>query len=257
MHDTDLATIENRLHALEDRIAKTAARSKSRQTLTVAVMACLLVGAFFYLRFLSTSITTAADAPTLVQLVADQIEPRLQQAPAQLTESLKAQAPIVVDSSEKIILDALPEALDQADEFIISFFEKEFQEIERKAYDVIHDGFNDVIAQAKEKKIDLEKDGELEEAVGKIAPNLRQMIESIIEENMDEFKSGTNEISAYISRLSTDKDLTDHEKAHREIMISGIALIRKMENDPSRSPISGIMRGDLPDNQKPSSTTDQ
>ncbi len=256
MHDTDLSTIENRLHALEERIAGTAAKSKSRLILTITVMACLLVGAFFYLLFISTSITTAADAPTLVQLVADQLEPRLQQAPAQLTESLKSQAPMVVDSSEKMILDALPEALDQADAFIISFFEKEFQEIEKKAYDVIHDGFNDVIAQAKEKNIDFAKDGELEEAVGKIAPNLRQMIESIIEENIDEFKSGTNEISAYISRLSADEDLTDHEKSHREILISGIALIRKMENDPSRSPIGGILRGDLPNNQKPSSTID-
>ena len=149
MHDTDLSTIENRLHALEKRITKTAAKSKTRLNLTIAVMACLLVGAFFYLRFLSTSITTAADAPTLVQLVADQLEPRLQQAPAQLTESLKAQAPMVVDRGEKLILDAVPEALDQADAFIISFFEKEFQEIEKKAYEVIHDGFNDVITQAK------------------------------------------------------------------------------------------------------------
>ncbi|MBT3211839.1 MAG: hypothetical protein HN985_04360 [Planctomycetaceae bacterium] len=256
MHDTDLPTIEKRLRTLEDRIAKTAVKSKSRLTLTIAVMACLLVGAFFYLRFLSTSITTAADAPTLVQLVADQLEPRLQQAPAQLTESLKLQAPMVVDSSEKIILDALPEALDQADDFVISFFEKEFEEIEKKAYDVIHDGFNDVITRAKEKKIDLAKDGELEREVGQIAPNLRQMIESIIEENIDEFKSGTNEISAYISRLSTDEDLTDHEKAHREIMISGIALIRKIENDPSRSPIGSLLQGDLPNNQKPSSAID-
>ena len=256
MHDTDLSTIEKRLHALEDRIAKTAAKSKSRLTLTIAVMACLLVGAFFYLRFLSTSITTAADAPTLVQLVADQVEPRLQQAPAQLTESLKSQAPMVVDRGEQLILDALPEALDQADTFIISFFEKEFEEIEKKAYDVIHDGFDDVITQAKAKNFDFAKDGELEEAVGEIAPNLRLMIESIIEENMQEFKTGTNEVSAYISRLSTDQNLTDHEKAHREILISGIALIRKMENDPSRSPIGGILKGDLPNNQKSSSAID-
>ena len=250
MHDTDLSTIENRLHALEKRITKTAAKSKTRLNLTIAVMACLLVGAFFYLRFLSTSITTAADAPTLVQLVADQLEPRLQQAPAQLTESLKAQAPMVVDRGEKLILDAVPEALDQADAFIISFFEKEFQEIEKKAYEVIHDGFNDVITQAKAKKIDFAKHGELEEAVGKIAPNLRLMIESIIEENMGEFKAGTNEVSAYISRLSTNQSLTDHEIAHREILISGIALIRTMEIDPSRSPIGGILQGDLPNNQK-------
>jgi hypothetical protein len=256
MDDTDLSTIENRLHALEERLTKTAARSQSRLTLTVAVMACLLIGAFFYLRFLSTSITTAADAPTLVQLVADQLEPRLQQAPAQLTESLKAQAPMVVDRGEQLILDALPEALDQADAFIISFFEQEFEEIEKKAYEVIHDGFDDVINQAKAKKIDFAKNGELEEAVGKIAPNLRLMIESIIEENMGGFKAGTNEVSAYISRLSTNQKLTDHEKAHREILISGIALIRKMEIDPSRSPIRGMLQGDLPNNQKPSSVTD-
>ena len=255
MHDTDLSTIEERLRALEDRITKTAAKSKSRLTLTIAVMACLLIGAFFYLRFLSTSITTAADAPTLVQLVADQLEPRLEQAPAQLTESLKAQAPMVVDRGEQLILDALPELLDQADTFIISFFEKEFEEIEKKAYDVIHDGFDDVITQAKAKNFDFAKDGELEKAVGKIAPNLRLMIESIIEENMQEFKTGTNEVSAYISRLSTDQNLTDHEKAHREILISGIALIKKMENDPSRAPIKGLLRGDLPAEQKPASQT--
>ena len=256
MDDTDLSTIENRLHALEERITKTAARSQSRLTLTVAVMACLLIGAFFYLRFLSTSITTAADAPTLVQLVADQLEPRLQQAPAQLTESLKAQAPMVVDRGEQLILDALPEALDQADAFIISFFENEFEEIEKKAYEVIHDGLDDVITQAKAQKIDFAKNGELEEAVGKIAPNLRLMIESIIEDNMGEFKAITNKVSAYINRLSTNQNLTDHEKAHREILISGIALIVKMEIDSLRSPIGGILQGALPNNQKPSTAID-
>ena len=202
-------------------------QAKSRLTLTVVVMACLLVGVFFYLRFLSTTITTAAEAPTLVQLIADQVEPRLQEAPAKLTESLKAQAPMVVDRSEKLILDALPEVLDQADSFLVSFFDKEFQEIEKKAYDVIHEGFKDVVAQAKEKKIDLAKEGELEAAVGKIAPNLRKMIETIIEENIKEFESGTNEISAYVSRLSANEGLTDHEKAHREIMILDLLSLRK------------------------------
>ena len=253
MSNPDLATVENHLQALENRVTKNAARAKSRLTLTVLVMACLLVGVFFYLRFLSTTITAAAEAPTLVQLIADQVEPRLQEAPEKLTESLKAQAPMVVDRGEKMILDALPEVLDQADSFLVSFFEKEFQEIEKKAYDVIHEGFKDVVAQAKDKKIDLAKEGELEAAVSKIAPNLRKMIEIIIEENVKQFESGTNEISAYVSRLSTNEGLTDHEKAHREIMISGLALIKKMEQDPSRSPIKGVLRGDLPEREKPAS----
>ena len=215
MSNTDLTNCREPLTGPRKSSDKKCSKAKSRLTLTVVVMACLLVGVFFYLRFLSTTITTAAEAPTLVQLIADQVEPRLQEAPAKLTESLKAQAPMVVDRSEKLILDALPEVLDQADSFLVSFFEKEFQEIEKKAYDVIHEGFKDVVAQAKEKKIDLAKEGELEAAVGKIAPNLRKMIENIIEENIKEFESGTNEISAYVSRLSTNEGLTDHEKAHR------------------------------------------
>ncbi len=255
MSNTNQVTIENRLQSLENRVAKNAAKAKSRLTLTVVIMACLLVGVFFYLRFLSITIATAAEAPILVQLIADQVEPRLQQAPAKLTESLKAQAPMVVDRSEKMILDALPEVLDQADSFLASFFDQEFKEIENKAYDVIHEGFRDVIAQAKEKKLDLTKEGELEAAVGKIAPNLRKMIETIIEENIKEFESGTNEISAYVSRLATNEGLTDHEIAHREIIISGLALIKKMEQDPSRAPIKGVLRGDVPVEQMPASQT--
>ena len=79
------------------------------------------------------------------------------------------------------------------------------------------------------------------------------MIEKIIEENIKEFESGTNEISAYVSRLSANQGLTDHEKAHRKILVSGLALIKKMEQDPTRSPIKGVLRGDLPDKEKPTS----
>ena len=58
MSNPDAATVENRLQALENRLTKNAATAKSRLTLTVVVMACLLVGVFFYLRF-STTITVA------------------------------------------------------------------------------------------------------------------------------------------------------------------------------------------------------
>ena len=111
------------------------------------------------------------------------------------------------------------------------------------------------LLKPRKKSLTSQKEGELEAAVGKIAPNLRKMIETIIEENMKEFESGTNEISAYVSRLSTNEGLTDHEIAHREIMISGLALIKKMEQDPSRAPIKGVLRGDVPVEQKPASQT--
>ena len=42
MSNPDLATVENRLQALENRVAKNATKAKSRVTLTVVIMACLL-----------------------------------------------------------------------------------------------------------------------------------------------------------------------------------------------------------------------
>ena len=40
MSNPDLATVENHLQALENRVTKNAARAKSRLTLTIVVMAC-------------------------------------------------------------------------------------------------------------------------------------------------------------------------------------------------------------------------
>ena len=49
MSNPDLATVENRLQALENRVAKNAAKAKSRVTLTVVVMACLLAVSYTHL----------------------------------------------------------------------------------------------------------------------------------------------------------------------------------------------------------------
>ncbi len=51
-------------------------------SITSLVIMGLILAAFFYLRFIASSITTYAEAPTLVEVVAAQVEPRLQEAPA-------------------------------------------------------------------------------------------------------------------------------------------------------------------------------
>ena len=245
-HDSNTAAVETRLQNLQKRVAETASRSSQRLTITSLVMVALLAGVFLYLRFLSKTITEFADAPTLVQLVSDQVEPRLQEAPAQLADSLKAQAPAVIGQAETMLLEAIPQVLDEADAFLVSFFENEFKEIEDEAYKVIHDALDDTIAQAKEKNIDLAKEGELEKAVAGAAPALREMVQTLIEANFDKFSEGTTEVSAYIDNLVSSDNLTDHEQAQKEVLISGLALLRKMEEDRSRAPIQGVLNGTIP-----------
>lgn len=240
-------TASGRLQSLQTRVAETAARSSQRLTVTSLVMLALLLGVFFYLRFLSKTITEFADAPTLVQLVSDQVEPRLQEAPAQLAESLKEQAPAIVEQGEKVIMDAVPQMLKEADSVVVGFFENEFKEIEDEAYRVIHDAFEDVIAEAKKKNIDLAKEGELEKAVAQAAPALSEMIQVVIEQNFDKFSEGTTEVGVYIDHIATDENLTDHEQAQKQVLISGLALLKKMESDRSRAPIQSVLNGTIPE----------
>jgi len=236
----------SRLQGLQTRVAETAARSSQRLTVTSLVMLALLLGVFFYLRFLSNTISEFADAPTLVQLVADQVEPRLQEAPAQLAESLKEQAPVIVGQGETLIMEAVPQLLEEADSVIVGFFESEFKEIEDEAYRVIHDAFEDIIAEAKKKNIDLAKEGELEKAVAQAAPALREMVQVVIEQNFEKFSEGTTGVGVYIDHIASDENLTDHEQAQKEVLISGLALLKKMELDRSRAPIQGVLDGTIP-----------
>jgi hypothetical protein len=236
----------SRLQGLQTRVAETAARSSQRLTVTSLVMLALLLGVFFYLWFLSNTISEYTKAPILVQLVADQVEPRLQEAPAQLAESLKEQAPAIVGQGETLIMEAVPQLLKEADSVIVGFFESEFKEIEDEAYRVIYDAFEDVIAEAKKKNIDLAKEGELEKAVAQAAPALREMVQVVIEQNFEKFSEGTTGVGVYIDHIASDENLTDHEQAQKEVLISGLALLKKMELDRSRAPIQGVLDGTIP-----------
>ena len=246
MNSSDTPAVVSQLKQLESRLAETASQSNRRLTITSLVMLSLLVGAFFYLRFIASSIATYAEAPTLVELVAAQVEPRLQEAPAELATSLKAQAPEVIGQGEKLLLDALPQLTQQADEFLVSFFEQEFKRIEDEATKLIRDALDSAVAQAREKNIDLTKEGELEKAVAQAAPTLREMAETLIQENFAKFSAGTEGVAAYIDRIATSDDLSDHEQSQKEVLITGLALLRKMEDDSSRAPLQSIFEGQIP-----------
>jgi hypothetical protein len=246
MNPSDAAAVEDRLKQLQARLAETASQSSRRLTVTSLVMAGLLVGAFFYLRFIASSITTYAEAPTLVELVAAQVEPRLQEAPAELAATLKARAPEVVGQAEKLLLDALPQLTQQADEFLVSFFEREFKNIESEAAKLIREAFDTVVAKAREKNIDLAKEGELEKAVAQSAPTLREMAETLIQANFEKYSDGADGVAAYIDRIATSSDLTDHEQSQKQVLITGLALLQKMEKDKNRAPIQSILEGRIP-----------
>lgn len=108
------------------------------------------------------------------------------------------------------------------------------------------DALDTAVAQAREKKIDLTKQGELEKAVAQAAPTLREMAETLIKENFTKYSAGTEGVAAYLDRIATSNDLSDHEQSQKEVLITGLALLQKMEDDRTRAPLQSILDGQIP-----------
>ncbi|NBP89069.1 MAG: hypothetical protein EBU59_11340 [Planctomycetia bacterium] len=72
------------------------------------------------------------------------------------------------------------------------------------------------------------------------------MVQVVIEQNFEKFSEGTTGVGVYIDHIASDENLTDHEQAQKEVLISGLALLKKMELDRSRAPIQGVLDGTIP-----------
>ena len=94
--------------------------------------------------------------------------------------------------------------------------------------------------------LNIYKEGELEKAVAQAAPTLREMAETLIKENFAKYSAGTEGVAAYLDRIATSNDLSDHEQSQKEVLITGLALLRKMEDDRTRAPLQSLLDGQFP-----------
>ena len=96
--------LESKIMKLHSRMEATVAEGRRRQLTTALAMGGLLLAASGYLWWLSSKITEFADPSTIVELASAQVEPQLNAEAARFGDTLKAQAPVVIDQAEKALL---------------------------------------------------------------------------------------------------------------------------------------------------------
>lgn len=234
------------LSTLQRRLDATVAQAHQRQRITTIAVAALLAVAAAYLWYLHSTVREFADAPTLVELAAAQVDPHLQVGAVQLGEQLRLQAPAVIDHAETLVLQAPPQIAREAQDYLAAQFDEQITGLESEVYKAIGGMLQESLARARTEGIDLDDAKQVDGLVDAAAPMMRTVLKEKIAEIYTDYKAGADGVGAYIAKLTSGGPLSNLEKRHREILLTGLAIIKQIEADPSRAPLQKVIEGRLP-----------
>ena len=222
--------LEAKILRLEGRVEQVVAQARSRQLVTAVVMAGILAAASGYLWYLYSKVAEFADARTVVELAAAQIEPQLNVEAARFGDTLEADAP--------------PQLARRLQEYVGSFLDKHLSSLETQTYDIVRDTLDSSIAKAKEDGIDLADEKQLDALVKAAGPVIRRELKKEIDKLYTEYTVGADNVTAFIQQLVAEggnKKLSALEQSQRDALLTGLAIIKRLELDPSRAPVQKVI----------------
>jgi hypothetical protein len=238
--------LESKIMKLHSRMEETVVQGRRRLLTTAVVMGGLLLAASGYLWYLYSKIAEFADARTVVELAAAQVEPQLNVEASRFGDTLEAQAPVVLDQAEKAVLAAPPQIAREVHNYASTFVDKQLSSLESQAYDVASKTLDGAIAKAREDGIDLSDEKQLDALIDSAAPTMRDALKKAVDELYGEYTVGADSLGSYIEQLAAagaDRQLTPLQQSQREILLTGLALIKKIESDPKRAPLQKVLDG--------------
>jgi hypothetical protein len=240
--------LESKIMKLHSRMEETVVQGRRRLLTTAVVMGGLLLAASGYLWFLYSKIAEFADARTVIELAAAQVEPQLNVEASRFGDTLEAQAPVVLDQAEKAVLAAPPQIAREVQNYASTFVDKQLSSLEAQAYDVVSKTLDGAMVKAREEGIDLSDEKQLDALIDSAAPTMRDALKKAVDDLYREYTAGADSLGAYIEQLAAadaDTQLTPLQQSQRAILLTGLALIKRIEADPKRAPLQKALDGRL------------
>ena len=232
--------LEAQIMKLHSRLEEVVASGRRRQLATVLAMTGLVLATGMYLWYLAARIAEFADARTVVALAAAQVEPQLSIEANRFGDTLEAQAPAVLDQVEKLVISAPPRLAQSLHDYVSSCLDPHLSELEMRAYEIVSRSLAESITRAQEQGIDLTDESRFDALVETAAPAMREELKEALDEIYSEYSDSSAGMVAYIEQLIAPGDreqLTPVQESQREVLLTGLAIIKRLENDPIRSPL--------------------
>jgi hypothetical protein len=144
------------------------------------------------------------------------------------------------------VLAAPPQIAREVHNYTSTFVDKQLSSLETQAYDVVSKTLEGAITKANEQGIDLSDEKQLDALIDSAAPTMRDTLKKAVDELYGEYSAGADSLGSYIEQLAVagdGKQLTPLQQSQREILLTGLALIKKIESDPKRAPLQKALDG--------------
>jgi len=151
----------------------------------------------------------------------------------------------VIDQVEKVLVAAPPQIAREAENYTVSMLKGQLASLEKQTYEVASSTLTNTLVKAHDEGIDLTDDKQLDALVDSAAPTMKAELGKAVEKLHAEYANGAADVAAVIEELTADggEKLDATKRAHRELLLTGLALIKKMEADPKRAPLQNILEG--------------
>jgi len=244
--DAGRESLDASLRSLSNRVEALAEGAERRKWITGLVLGGLLLGTGGYLWWLYRTVTEFADPNVIVELASASIEPRLDEQVGTVGAQLRAQAPALLDQAEKVVLDAPPQVSREAQKYLVDQFDTHIKTLEEQTYDLVSGMLKESLTRAKAEGIDLNDDAQVDKLVEEAAPLAREEFRKLIRRVHGEYVEGADNIASFIDRLTSGAPLSPLEQRQRDVLVTGLSLVEKLESDPSRAPIRNLLEGRMP-----------
>lgn len=232
--------LEAKIMKLHSRLEEVVADGRRRQFITVLAMSGLVLATGGYLWYLSARVAEFADARTVVELAAAQVEPQLAAEAARFGDTLESQAPAVLDQAEKLAVAVPPQLAQSLHDYVSTSLDPHLAQLEKQAYEIVSRTLTEAIAEAREEGIDLADERKFNAVVDAVAPRMREELKKALDGIYGEYSDSAAGTVAYIEQLVSPEgrqQLTPMQESQRDVLLTGLAIIKRLENDPIRSPL--------------------
>jgi hypothetical protein len=245
------ATIEKSYKTIKEDLLK---QEKSIRT-SIIIKAVLLVFVICYMGYMYSQVSRI-DAEEVVNMTKNQFIAELPKISKQMSDDLKASAPATMESLKKRSLEILPQVREHMQAQVLSETKKLTDGIGEEMNTLLAEYVKDNAAkinQSKSDKTDLDKARLLTQM---IRADFKKTVQEAADKHLQEYSKDMMKLNADLKKLKDNKNLTQKEKYHRDL-ISVWAKLMKMEMKDVREGVLNPAPPEAPQPEVPVSEAPQ
>ena len=217
--------------AVSRRLEEAVSEARKRRTIMTVVLTVITLLLAGYLLFAYLQIRQV-DAPTVVQLAENQVDPVLNQPATQWASRLQEQAPTVIDQAAEAALLAPEQFADRAVAYVESQADEQLPQLQEQFDEMLSELFAHLEEQIEGfGDADSMTDEQARQLMTEVSNQFAESLDGEIDKLYQDYTAVSAHLIDQLDKLAEGQGLDEAEELHRRIIVSFLALLQRAQNE--------------------------